>query len=114
MAYAGTIAKSTGALPVVRGERTDGLIIGLVEITGPASYTTGGDALAAITEIDANLKELYGLIPIGFYGTNATDAYNLAYDKTNLKILFFDEAGETGSTDDVSDVTFHCLYVGVG
>ena len=114
MAYAGTISKSSGRLPFVRGEAPAGLIIGFVEITGPSSYTTGGDALAAITEIDANLKVLDGLIQVGYSGTNAQDAYLIAYEKDNMKILFFDEAGECPTTTDIDDVTFICLYVGRG
>jgi hypothetical protein len=114
MAYPGTIAKATGRLPFVRGEAPDGLIIGLVEITGPSSYTTGGNALAAITEIDASLKEFFGLVQIGFYGTNAQDAYHISYDKTNLKILFHDELGEVPNATDIDDVTFICLYFGRG
>ena len=108
-----TVAGATGPLPFVRGERTDGLVIGFVDFTLDSSYPTGGEAIVA-SEIDANLQSIMGVICIGVSGTNATKAYYVSFDQTNGKLLVFDEAGETGDTADHSDVVLHCLYIGHG
>lgn len=107
-----TVAGATGALPFVRGERTDGLIIGMVDFTLDNSYPTGGEAIVA-SEIDSSLKKIIGVICLGVSGTNAAKAYYVAFDQTNGKLLVFDEAGETANTSDHSDVVLHCMYFGL-
>ena len=70
----------------------------LVRITGPASYTTGGETLAPSA---FGLSRIVLLLPD--HATNGTDLRVVQYDYVNGRVKWFDFAGaEIAATTDLS------------
>lgn len=78
----------------------------ILDVTGPASYTTGGETLTA-----AQINQLANLpaSKIGdlhsFDSETNTAGYTIALDRTNSKILFFTGGSQVASTTNLSAVT---------
>lgn len=78
----------------------------IANITGPSSYTTGGeDTLAAS---DFGLNELLGLVTLAGDGQ-----YEVQYDKTNGKISWYVNAVEVANTTDLDEVDVDVLVFGL-
>ena len=81
-----------------------------VTATGPASYTTGGEAIVVARD--------FGLSAIKHFSAevnaaSATDVVNIIYDRTNTKLVALDEAGtEITSTTNLSARTFRFRVIG--
>lgn len=77
-----------------------------VDITGPASYTTGGEALT-----QSNLNQLAGRpgAVIGelvlFDAEDSTGGHALVLDRTNSKIMYFNGTTQIGAAVNLSTVT---------
>lgn len=86
-----------------------GLRVAFVDITGPASYTTGGEALAP-ADIGFS-QDIFFLVGEG-------GGYILQYDRTNDKILYYwgpTSAGalpQVDSATNLSGVTIRAFCVG--
>ena len=85
----------------------------LVTITGPVSYSTGGDALAAV---EVSLSEVEH-----FPDCVALNASNAAprlvkYDRTNRKLMWFvpNTAAEVSGATDLSGYSFVVEVIGKG
>ena len=98
-------------LQFFRGDWDGGPVVGIVDITGDASYPTGGYALAA-SDIDSNLNEILGLSLI-MVKDGAAATFGAVYDKENGKLILIDEAGAqiTGS-EDLTGFTASFLFIG--
>ena len=80
-----------------------------VTATGPASYTTGGEAivvadlgLSAIKHFSAEVN-----------AASATDVVNIIFDRTAVKLVALDEAGtQIANTTDLSARTFRFRIIG--
>lgn len=78
------------------------------DITGPASYTTGGEllTLAQLQALCPGLgKVLADWSKVKFFQSEATPAgYSCRLDKTNTKLMFFSGGTEVTSTTNLSAV----------
>lgn len=76
-----------------RHDRSGGKARKLVRVTGPASYSAGGEAL------DFGLSRVE--VVLANHATNGTVLRLVAWDYTNGKLKWFDLAGDeiTGATD---------------
>lgn len=82
-----------------------------VDVTGPASYTTGGETLTTaqqsvilgvpVTTLDFSFCEF-------FYSERDTTGRQLVLDKTNNKMMFFAAGAEAASLANLSAVTIRC------
>ena len=80
-----------------------------VTATGPASYTTGGEAivvadlgLSAIKHFSAEVN-----------AASATNVVNIIFDRTAVKLVALDEAGtQIANTTDLSARTFRFRIIG--
>lgn len=91
---------------------TSSRVVRLVRLTGPASYATGGEALAAA---NFGLSRLEGLILSG-PATNATTGIKFAaYNYTTGKLMWFTDPGimvEETATTDLSAYTLDAVAFG--
>lgn len=76
-----------------------------VDITGPASYTTGGEALSA-----ADLSKLIGtgavIGDIDYFGAEVpTTGQTLVLDRTNSKVMYFNGTTQIANATNLSAVT---------
>lgn len=78
----------------------------ILDITGPASYTTGGEVLTA-----AQIAQMAGL-PGGkiadlhsFDSETNTAGYTIALDRTNSKVLFFLAGAQVSNATNLSAIT---------
>lgn len=88
------------------------LKLGICSITF-GTYATNGEAID-VTDIDSNLTQLWGLIPMG--GNAAAADYRAFHDRVNSKVVMFDataaDAGdEVANSTDLSGVTMHFLWL---
>lgn len=80
------------------------------DVTGPASYTTGGEALTA-DQLNQLMPQFAGRLAatdsdkVSFFvsDTNLNDQH-LILDKTNDKIMYFTNAGQVGAATNLSAV----------
>lgn len=81
-----------------------------VTATGPASYTTGGEAFVVARDL--------GLSAIKFFSceknsASATDVIEIIYDRTATKLIALDEAGtQIANATDLSGRTFRFRIIG--
>jgi hypothetical protein len=80
-------------------------------VTGPASYTTGGETLTAtqIRQLTGN-QSATSLASVFSFDPDSSDATNfrtLVLDKTNLKMLFVAGATQVASTTNLSAVSLN-------
>lgn len=78
-----------------------------VDLTGPASYTTGGEALSA-----ADIVKLAGGKPgaviadiLQFDAEPSTGGHSVVLDRTNSKVMFFNGTTQIAATTNLSGVT---------
>lgn len=85
------------------------------DVTGPASYTTGGEALTA-AQINQIMPEYAGRLAatdsdkayMFVSDTNLSDQH-IVLDKVNDKAMYFTNAGQVGAATNLSAVTIPCL-----
>ena len=90
--------------------------MGIVDVTGPASYTTGGESLTA-AQINQLMPEFAGKLAatdadkVEFFMSdrNASDQY-LILDQPNDKIMYFTNAGQVAGATNLSAVTIQARY----
>jgi len=99
------------AIPGLSRADSDPLNFKLVTFAGPASYTTGGDAL-----LGTGFKHIVGLIPV-----SGTGGYMLAYVESTQLLQWFtgdyDPAAdspfvECDSTENLGSVTVKAIVLG--
>lgn len=81
------------------------------DVTGPASYTTGGEALTA-AQVNQLMPHYAGALAATdsdkasffFSDRNSSDQY-MILDKTNDKVMYFSNAGQVGAATNLSAVT---------
>lgn len=81
------------------------------DVAGPASYTTGGEALTA-AQINELMPHYGGRLlatdsdKVSFFQSdrNASDQY-MILDKANDKVMYFTNAGQIAATTNLSAVT---------
>ena len=79
-------------------------------VTGPASYTTGGEALTA-AQLNQLMPEFAGVLPataatkVDFFESDRTntDQY-MILDRANSKIMYFTNAGQVAGATNLSAV----------
>lgn len=96
--------------PLTRfGGTSPSTVIGELTLVGPASYTSGGEAVTAASLGFSSISTFLGATI-----DNGTAEYHLTLDSTNNKIRAWDEAGtEVSGAVDLSTFTFTVLVVGV-
>lgn len=85
--------------------------IALFDVTGPASYTTGGEALTA-AQLNDLMPHYAGALAatdadkVKFFSSdsNASDQY-MVLDRANDKIMYFTNAGQVANATNLSAVT---------
>jgi len=86
----------------------------LVEITGPASYTTGGEALSQ-GDLDRLMEAGRGIGDvIKFEAEHSTGGHTLVLDRANSKVMYFNGTTQIGAATNLSAVTVRVdvSYVG--
>ena len=85
-----------------------GAIKGAGTFVGPASYTSGGEALDIATEegltndpFDVQIEEAQA---------NATRTYDCRYDYTNQKVVIYNAGTTSQSSGDLSGATFKVTW----
>lgn len=85
--------------------------VAIADVTGPASYTTGGEALTA-AQLNQLMPQFAGRLAatdadkVNFFisDRNASDQY-MILDQANDKIMYFTNAGQVGAATNLSAVT---------
>jgi hypothetical protein len=93
---------------VVRGNER----VRYVDITGPASYTTGGEALSA-SDLKALTDTDRGVIGdiLQFDAESSTGGHTLVLDRTNSKIMYFNGTTQIANATNLSAVTVRAAVV---
>lgn len=93
----------------------------IVDVTGPASYTTGGEALTAAQQTylmpEAGVVASADFSKATYFDSEVEPANfrSLVLDKTNNKMLFAAGGTQVGAATNLSAVTIRCeIIYGVG
>lgn len=98
---------------VVRRSRQGNLRKVIVDMTGPASYTTGGEVLT-IAQYNALFPETHGsagALPANannilvFMAEDSTGGHAVALDRTNLKVMYFNGTTQIANATNLSAIT---------
>lgn len=83
-----------------------------VDITGPASYTTGGEALSA-ADLKALTSPTYGAIGdiIQLDAETSTGGHAVALDRANSKIMYFNGTTQIANAVNLSAITVRAAVV---
>jgi hypothetical protein len=79
-------------------------------LTGPASYTTGGESFVVARDFGVSAIKHFSC---EVNAASATDVIVLVYDRTNTKLIALDEAGtQISNGTDLSARTFRVRILG--
>jgi hypothetical protein len=101
---------------IVKRNRAGNGYEAVVDITGPASYTTGGELLTAAQQATL-MPELGGVQALDmskatmFTSERDSAGRQLVLDKTNNKMMFFAAGAEVPNATNLSAVTIRCRIV---
>lgn len=93
-------------IAAVRKASEGSVRVNYVDITGPASYTTGGETLSA-SDINSLVGHAGSLIgDLTYFGAEPTSGgHTLVLDRTNSKILYFNGTTQIANTTNLSTFT---------
>lgn len=86
----------------------------LADVTGPASYTTGGETLTVaqqnqlFPELGQAATVSFATPTTFFQSERNSTGQQLVLDRTNNKMMFFAAGAEVASTTNLSAVTVRC------
>lgn len=89
----------------------DNAKVRIVDVTGPASYTTNGEALSTADLAALSEPAIGGVGAIAYFNGQSPTGHQCILDIANSKMKFYNGTTEIANTTNLSTVVCRCLVV---